>query len=251
MIVDRYYYQKLNTKEQAIYRKFYKGLLAHEEVIALPIRGQLPMDVFGRIYAAVTRDNPLIYYVNQSTCKTVTDRHGHTAICPQYFYSREKVRIFNKQIENSINQLAVDLRLFEGSNYDKELKIHDWFCKNIKYDDKGTDIKDLHRVIFSHNIIGVFAKHTAQCEGIAKAVKVLLNAINIKCIVATGKAGIGQKYEPHAWNIADIDGRFCQLDVTWDMGGSTDGNISYEYFNVTDRVIKKTHKAENILPRCR
>lgn len=45
------------------------------------------------------------------------------------------------------------------------------------------------RVVLSHNIVGVFAKQKAKCEGIAKAVKVLLNAVDIKCIVAIGMIG--------------------------------------------------------------
>ena len=182
MIVDRYYYHQLNVQEQAIYKAFYKGLMAHEELIPIPIKGVLPSEVFGKIYKAMTKDNPLIYYVNQSTCKMATDGLGHTAICPQYFYSQDKVKEFNRKIQDTVNQLAGDLHLTEGSEYEKELKIHDWFCKNIKYDHQGTDLADPHRVIFSHNIIGVFAKQTAQCEGIAKAMKVLLNALDMKCI---------------------------------------------------------------------
>ncbi len=42
-------------------------------------------------------------------------------------------------------------------------------------------MKDSVRVIVAHNIIDVFAHHRAQCEGIAKAVKVLLNSVDVIC----------------------------------------------------------------------
>lgn len=61
MIVDRYYYAQLNKQEQAIYKAFYNGLMAHEDIIPIPIRGQLSKEVFNKIFCAVTRDNPLIY----------------------------------------------------------------------------------------------------------------------------------------------------------------------------------------------
>ena len=32
MIVDRYYYAQLNKQEQAVYKAFYNGLMAHEDV---------------------------------------------------------------------------------------------------------------------------------------------------------------------------------------------------------------------------
>ena len=240
MIVDRYYYAQLNKQEQAVYKAFYNGLMAHEDVIPIPIKGQLSKEVFNKIFRAMTRDNPLIYYVNQSACNWATDAFGHTAICPQYFYSRETVRKYNRNIENAVNNLAAQLRLTEGTDYEKEVRVHDWFCKNVKYDFKGADMDEPARVVLSHNIVGVFAKQKAQCEGIAKAVKVLLNAVDIKCIVATGEAEASGKKEHHAWNVIDIGGSPYQVDVTWDIGASK-GRIAYDYFNVTDEIISKTH----------
>lgn len=249
MIVDRYYYAQLNKQEQAIYKAFYKGLMAHEDIIPIPIRGQLSKEVFNKIFLAMTRDNPLIYYVNQSACNWATDMFGHTAICPQYFYNKDTVKKYNRNIEKTVNNLAGQLRLTEGTDYEKELRVHDWFCKNVNYDFKGTDMDNLARVVLSHNIVGVFAKQKAQCEGIAKAVKVLLNAVDIKCIVATGDADANGSREHHAWNVVDIDGNPYQVDVTWDIGASK-GRVSYDYFNVTDEIIGKTHKLEDKVPEC-
>lgn len=45
MIVDRYYYAQLNKQEQAVYKAFYNGLMAHEDVIPIPIKGQLTKEV--------------------------------------------------------------------------------------------------------------------------------------------------------------------------------------------------------------
>ena len=250
MIVDRYYYAQLNKQEQAIYKAFYKGLMAHEDIIPIPIRGQLSKEVFNKIFLAMTRDNPLIYYVNQSACNWATDMFGHTAICPQYFYNKDTVKKYNRNIEKTVNNLAGQLRLTEGTDYEKELRVHDWFCKNVSYDFKGTNMDDPARVVLSHNIVGVFAKQKAQCEGIAKAVKVLLNAVDIKCIVATGDADANGSREHHAWNVVDIDGNPYHVDVTWDIGVSK-GRVSYDYFNVTDEIISRTHSFEDEMPKCR
>lgn len=250
MIVDRYYYAQLNKREQAIYKAFYNGLMEYKDIIPIPVKGKLTQETFNKVFCAITRDNPLIYYLNQSACSMAQDSFGRTAICPQYFYSKDKIKEYNHKIENSVNSLAAQLGLTEGTDYEKEKKIHDWMCKNVKYDYQGADMKDPSRVIISHNILGVFAHHRAQCEGIAKAVKVLLNAVNIKCIVVTGDADGNGQNGPHAWNIVDIGGDTYQLDVTWDIGSSIN-RISYDYFNIPDGIMGKDHKPDSNLPECK
>lgn len=253
VIVDRYYYHQLNKQEQAIYKAFYDGVMAHQDIIPISVRDELCQESFERIFSAMTRDNPLIYFLNQSACSIASDIFGHMAICPQYFFSKEKVKEYNRKIEKAVNELAGRLQLLKCNDYEKELRIHDWICQNIEYDYEGNDKGKLMRVIASHNILGVFAHHKAQCEGIAKAVKVLLNAVDVKCIVVTGDSAKSGQYVPHAWNIVNIDGEPYQIDVTWDMGvmEQSKQHIAYDYFNLTDGLINSDHKADSGLPECK
>lgn len=250
MIVDRYYYHQLNKQEQAIYKAFYHGVMAHQEMIPVPVRGEFARDSFERIFMAMTRDNPLIYFLNQSSCSTVNDIFGHVAICPQYFFTKEKVKEYNRKIEKVVNEIAGQLHLLECTDYEKELRIHDWICQNIVYDYEGADKDKISRVIASHNILGVFAHHKAQCEGIAKAVKVLLNAVDVKCIVVTGDSIKNGQRMPHAWNLVEIEGEAYQLDVTWDIGEPRKVRNCYDYFNLTDSLMRLEHSPENVLPKC-
>lgn len=252
VIVDRYYYHQLNKQDQSVYRAFYDGVMAHQNIIPIPVRGDFPQEAFERIFDAMTKDNPLIYYLNQSACSCASDMFGRFAICPQYFFSKEKVKEYNRKIEKEVNCLAGKLNLTAGTDYEKEIKIHDWICQNISYDDEGADRNKPMRMIASHNIFGVFAHHRAQCEGIAKAVKVLLNAVDVKCIVVTGESVKNGKSVPHAWNMVNIDGQPYHLDVTWDIGaiGSSFNRIPYDYFNLSDQLIGKEHKADTGLPEC-
>ena len=52
-----------------------------------------------------------------------------------------------------MNNLAAQLKLTEDTDYEKEIRVHDWFCKNVKYDFKGSDMDELARVVLSHNIV--------------------------------------------------------------------------------------------------
>ena len=109
MIVDRYYYHQLNKQEQAIYKAFYKGVMSHQEIIPIPVRGEFSQESSERIFMAMTRDNPLIYFLNQSACSTASDMFGRLAICPQYFFTKEKVKEYNRKIEKVVNELAGQL----------------------------------------------------------------------------------------------------------------------------------------------
>lgn len=252
MIVDRYYYNQLNKVEKVIYKAFYEGVMAYQDIIPIPVKGNLSQEVFTKIFSALTRDNPLIYFLNQSACKFAQDAMGHIAICPQYFFSKEKIKVYNRKIEQKVNELAAQLHLLEGTDYDKALKVHDWLCQNVTYDQQGHDMSDPVRVIMTHNIIGVFAHKCAQCEGIAKAVKVLLNAVDVKCIVATGMANSKRETGPHAWNVVNLNGTPYHMDVTWDIGAVNKNmsSLPYDYFNVSDELIYIDHKADGKLPIC-
>ena len=234
-------------------KAIYDGVMAHQDVIPIPARGQMPKDMFERIYAAITRDNPLIYHLNQSACSIASDMQGHLAFCPQYFFKMPKVKEYNRKIEKVVYDLVGKLQLLSCSDYEKEIRIHDWLCKNVEYDYEGMDREKLKRVIASHNILGVFAFHKAQCEGIAKADKVLLNAVDVRCIVATGEAWDSKESTLHAWNIVNIDGEPYQLDVTWDIGATCQRKniIDYTYFNLTDVMMARDHKADCKLPECK
>ncbi|UOX55224.1 transglutaminase domain-containing protein [Dorea longicatena] len=253
MMVDRYYYQQLNKEEQEIYRVFYYGVMDYKSIIPIPESGVLNQAIFEKIFQAITRDNPLIYFLNQSSCNIAMDAMGHVAICPQYFFTKEKVKEYNRKIEKVVNGLVGQLRLPECNDYEKELRVHDWICQNVAYDYEGMDKNKVSRVIASHNILGVFAYHKAQCEGIAKAVKVLLNAVDVKCIVVTGDSVKSGRSVPHAWNIVDIGTEPYQLDVTWDIGamGQSKHHIAHDYFNLTDELMNQDHKTDSRLPECK
>lgn len=42
VIVDRYYYYQLNKQDQAVYRAFYDWVMAHQNIIPIPVRGDFP-----------------------------------------------------------------------------------------------------------------------------------------------------------------------------------------------------------------
>ena len=250
MIGDRYYYSKLPESEKRVYREIYQGCMEHRDIIQISDSGDI-MKSYPRIIHALMDDNPLLYFLNQSTIEIAKDAYGNIAVLPQYFFSAEKVTAYNQRLQDAANRIIYDLGLTEGSDLEKVRKVHDHLCSTVSYDFKGSDIQDVTRFITAHNVLGVFAHKKAQCEGIAKAAKVLLNAVDVRCIIVFGQAEdkTGAMAD-HCWNIVNIEGHPYHMDVTFDIGNGTEGCIAYDYYNITDSQIRKDHVFSTGLPKC-
>ena len=125
------------------------------------------------------------------------------------------------------------------SEWDKEKYVHDFICENIRYDKLKKP--------YSHEIIGPLGHGVGVCEGIAKSVKVLCDALGVWCIIAIcgNNPEKGIKYR-HTWNIVRINGQYYHLDATFDntLGKNEDGSTSirYDYFNLDDKNIFRDHE---------
>lgn len=247
MIPDRYYYNHLSQEEKELYTALYKGVTALEKMIYFP-KNASP-DSIRRIFHAVTHDNPHLYYFNQTHMDIGKTPFG-SVFLPQYFCNKEQIETYNGRIQECVNSLVQKLDLLSCSEYEKVRRIHDYMCLNVTYDHEALHTSKINRLVAAHSIIGVFAKQRAVCEGIAKATKLLLNTVDVGCIVVSGKASLHERSE-HAWNIVKINGQAYQLDVTWDVANTKNGLINYDYFNLSDVSISRDHFEFSDVPVCK
>ena len=156
---------------------------------------------------------------------------------PEYLFDKNKIREHQKALGARVDKLVRTAMKF--SEWDKEKYVHDFICENIRYDKLKKP--------YSHEIIGPLGHGVGVCEGIAKSVKVLCDALGVWCIIAicgnNPKKGI--KYR-HTWNIVRINGQYYHLDATFDntLGKNEDGSTSirYDYFNLDDKNIFRDHE---------
>lgn len=247
MVVDRYYYNTLSSREKDIYNSMYKAIV--ELKPSVKILGSVAMPVLVKIVSAITNDNPHMYYFNQvemSLQMSVT----HTLVHLKYFYTKSEIEILNKKIESAVNTIVRKLDLASTTDeYEREKRVHDILANQVKYDHAAITATDPKHLAAAHSIVGVFVDKTAVCEGIAKATKILLNTANVRCIVATGKSSL-ESHGLHAWNIVRINGAPYHLDVTWDIANTEGGRVCYDYFNLSDQDIMRDHSDFKNVPVC-
>ena len=136
-----------------------------------------------KIMRYIDWDNPELFYVD------FTFSHNDFLIGSEiyldYYYPIEEIRHKNAEIKKTA--LKVLKKVSGTTAYEKELQLHDILIKNIIYDEEALQNREKFKWR-SATILGGLIYKAAICEGVAKLMKVLLNALDIECIVAIGKS---------------------------------------------------------------
>lgn len=184
-------------------------------------------------------DHPETFYVDMEyevfTIKSVLGRDVEIKLK----YTTEDKNTINEQIKTVKSKVDEIISGLAGqTDVDKELELHDKLCDMINYY-TYTDIKQIPQD--KHTIYGALIKKSAVCDGISKAMQILLDRCNIDNIMIIGKID-----ELHAWNLVKLDDEWYNLDVTSDKSIKGEANyIIHSYCNVTTYQIEKTHVIEN------
>ena len=120
------------------------------------------------------------------------------------YYLRTTAEVaVNDAARPSVTQIvndAVDLCRQEtnGSEYDMALWLHDWTLDQLEYD---------HSLNWCSAESGL-TRHQGTCESYQRIYSKLLDAAGIANGRITGNG--------HTWNAVKINGKWCQMDLTWD-----------------------------------
>jgi len=178
------------------------------------------------IFDCVLLDNPVFFHVSSYAFSVDSDNFTNL-IQPDYNTTKSVAIQYLEKISQYLMKFDAAKSM---DDLNKELYVHDFCLNYVEYDYKFNES--------SHSVIGPVFYNTAVCEGIAKFVKIIFDYIGIKSLIVSGKTkhpttGLT---ENHAWNIVEINGDFCHLDVTFDMT-LTDKQNRYDYFNLPDKDI--------------
>ena len=229
---ESFYYNQLNKQQQEVYYAVQKGIQNLEEEFLLPGCGREELyDIFFRMRL----DHPEIFWATGFRYKYYSDSPNLIFI-PEYLFKKNKIQEHQKAMKARVEKLVRPAcRL---SEWEKEKYVHDFICENVCYDKLKKP--------YSHEIIGPLGQGTGVCEGIAKTVKILLDALGVECVIALcgNNPEKGIKYR-HTWNVVRIGGNWYHLDATFDNTLSRDASpqeIRYDYYNLSDKQIFRDHE---------
>ena len=224
-----YYYDLLNKQQQKAYHAMKVGLESLAPSFPVP---RLEHQELADVYFLLRLDHPKIFYSVSYKYRYYPDSENIEMI-PEYLFQKSKIMEHQKAMEARVKKLAKQAeKMSEG---EKELFIHDFICENVHYDKLKKP--------YSHEIIGPLGHGVGVCEGIAKSVKILCDALGIWCMIAISERNPDKniKYR-HAWNVLKIGGKYYHLDATFDNSLGKGERIRHDYFNLSDSQIQRDHE---------
>ena len=200
---ETYYYHQLNKQQQAVYYAILKGVQSLEEEFVIP---RCESEELYNIFFRMRLDHPEIFWATGFRYKYYNDS-PNLIFVPEYLFKKNKIIEHQKAMTARVKKLVQPA--MKLSEWEKEKYVHDFICENVYYDKLKKP--------YSHEIIGPLGQGVGVCEGIAKAVKVLMDALGVWCVIALcgNNPEKGIKYR-HTWNIVKIGGTYYHLDATFD-----------------------------------
>ncbi|MGN1412505.1 MAG: transglutaminase domain-containing protein [Oscillospiraceae bacterium] len=118
------------------------------------------------------------------------------------------------------------------SDYEKALLIHDYLCTNFSYD----------LTYSTYNLLDFVKTGTGVCQAYYQAYTYMLNEVGIKSYP------VQSTLLNHVWNMIEIDGKYYQVDVTWDdYTPDLIGWSSHTNFLLDDESINKNHNSNGVV----
>lgn len=261
----KYFYNQLDNNSKIIYKSLEKHMdnlkkdnytidfentfddLLHEA------SGQYKLNkAFQSALDAFFYDHPELFYIDLSkislniTCASLGPIQKYNVkLAPKNnknylndnFYSTQDAELAIRKVEKIKNNFISEFQ--DCNDYEKVLNVHNALADALEYE---STLSKPH----IHNIYGALVNNSVVCEGYAKALKYILDALNIETILVSGQAtNSSGETESHMWNYVRLNGEWYGVDVTWDdpiiIGGSNRNNVRHDYFLKGFNTFVRTH----------
>lgn len=245
--MTEYWKERLNFKEQAVYRLLRTNITSG--LLEAQFKG-LSNQSIANVLRALELDHPEFYFIKPRyrIARSVVgllpfcSNMGNLKVELELLYSIPQI----SQIGTTLSSIASEIRQSTSGRFEDTEKA---ICRYIiRHTDYAIDMN------WNQNAASALYFHKAQCSGIAKAVKYLMDRLDKWCIVVLGSAKDNSgKFMSHAWNIVRLNNSYYHLDVTNMLGANllTRNCINFMFFNYSDKAIQNTHQWDRTtVPYC-
>ncbi|WP_069998017.1 transglutaminase domain-containing protein [Cellulosilyticum sp. I15G10I2] len=155
------------------------------------------------------------------------------------------LKTYNLKTERKIIEIINQNITSDMEDYHREIKLFEYIIKHTTYSKILSNNREvINATPISHTMYGGLIDQVAVCDGYAKSLMYLCNAVGIPARFIWGHTSDGVL---HAWNLIQIQGAYYHVDATWaDQENAQIGSL-YQYFNEKDSTMQTTHTWETKL----
>lgn len=244
------YYYQLSDVEKRLYGAVYNACVAFEDTFTIILNQEEYENVRNndlRFAEALRGDHPeIIHYTGAYETKTIEQTGKNimtfTLSTESYLGTLENCKAEQKKMCELASEVTTQIMAECPDEYSRVLRAHDYIIEHTDYDRQRMMIYDTKDREGDSGMIytayGLLMHGSAVCEGYAKAMKLLMDQMNIPSLCVFT--------EDHAFNIVWINGDPTYIDVCWDDPTKIeeDGTINREdtyiqhtYFGLTSAIV--------------
>ena len=153
------------------------------------------------------------------TTSTLGKSKGTATYKVVYWESKAQTDYVRAEAKKIVAKLLTD----KMSDIQKEKVLHDYIASKVSYDHS----------LRNYTAYSALKSGKAVCQGYALLTYRLMQEADIPVHIVSGSVSTGL----HAWNKVKLDGKWYNVDTTWD----SQKQVVYSYFNVTDAALKRDH----------
>lgn len=206
-------------------------------------------------FQQVCDDHPELFWLNGSGTSEKLTREIRTkeaevsvTLKPEPILTLVEILKYQAEMNAAVQNIisAVDPA---WTDYEKILYVHDYLVENTEYDTECAAVieksAEYNTIWQSSSAYGCLVKNSAVCSGYSAAFQLLMGELGIPCVRISGEDS--QNGTPHEWNCVKLEDKWYFVDTTWDDPVYSDedsvfsGTISYEYFMISEKVLRLTH----------
>lgn len=201
------------------------------------------------VFSSIMQDSPDIFWVDWTSWEYAESREGFY-LRPTYIFSSTVIDTKQMELDQAIASLISEINDSNpADDFDRAKYLHDYLIESVVYNENGPPEM--------HSAYGALVGKTAVCDGYAHAFQLVAQRMNLECYYLEGFIIGSAADEGHAWNVVKLDGKYYQIDVTWDDIEKTKGGEdfilkSYCYFLLSDTDMYADHTQTNVytVPAC-
>ena len=211
----------LNQRQKAVYDVCYKALMKNEEDPYLPV--EITLDELREVIHAIRYDNPEVFW--WAGVYSYWDNSDGTPTRVRFHYWLDISEL--EQYYEKFWKATAPILFYASTLPDEMSKIkyiHDYICLSTEYDYDSLNAGNTGGKLQTPYSCAV--EYKTVCAGYAALFQYYMQNLGIPCAKITS--------DTHAWNLLKVDGKYYQMDVTWN-----DTKQIPPYFNLTHEEMAK------------